>query len=168
MRIVVMGVTGCGKSTVGARLARELAAPFADADGFHPASNVAKMTAGTPLTDEDRWPWLDRCGQWLADHDDAVMACSALRRAYRDRIRELAGEDVLFVHLAAPQSVLEPRVRERARTEGHFAGPGLLDSQYATLEDLGADERGGVVDVALYGPDAASDAAVAIANAAGR
>lgn len=158
MRIVVMGVTGCGKSTVGAGLAQRIGAEFADADDFHPASNVAKMTAGTPLTDEDRWPWLEDVGSWLASRDEAVVACSALKRSYRDLLRAVAG-DVTFVHLEAPQAVLEPRVRLRAERDGHFAPPGLLDSQYAALESLDTDEAGGTVDVATADAVAATDAA---------
>ena len=155
-----MGVTGCGKSTVGALLAQRMGAEFADADDFHPASNVAKMTAGTPLTDEDRWPWLEEVGSWLASRDEAVVACSALKRSYRDLLRAVAG-DVAFVHLEAPQSVLEPRVRLRAERDGHFAPPGLLDSQYAALQPLAEDERGVAIDVAAADATAATDAAEA-------
>ena len=146
MRVVVMGVTGCGKTSVGKAVADELGCPFADGDDFHPAANVAKMSAGIGLSDEDRWPWLDAVGDWLATHPDAVVACSALRRSYRNRLRERAGA-VVFLHLAAPQSVLAERVRVRSATEGHFAGVELLASQYATLEPLGFDEVGGTIDV---------------------
>ena len=108
--IIVMGVSGSGKSTIGALLAERLGWPFADADGFHPPENVAKMAAGTPLTDADRWPWLDA----IAAHIDAarkagqpvVVACSALRRAYRDRIRAGAGGPVQFVHLTGSRAVI--------------------------------------------------------------
>ncbi|GIG55348.1 gluconokinase [Demequina activiva] len=154
-----MGVTGCGKSTVGASLAQRIGAEFADADDFHPASNVAKMTAGIALTDADRWPWLEEVASWLASRDEAVVACSALKRSYRDLLRAVAG-DVMFVHLAAPQSVLEPRVRLRAERDGHFAPPGLLDSQYATLEPLEPDEPGGAVDVETADAAAVTDAAL--------
>lgn len=146
MRVVVMGVTGCGKSSAGAALAGSLGVPFADADDFHPASNVAKMSEGIPLTDDERRPWLDAVGQWLALHPDSVMACSALKRSYRDRLRDAAG-DVVYVHLAAKQSVLAERVERRTANEGHFAGADLLDSQYAALEPLGFDEVGGTIDV---------------------
>lgn len=146
MRVVVMGVTGCGKSSVGADLAASLGIPFADADDFHPESNVAKMSAGIALTDADRWPWLDAVGEWLACHPDGVIACSALKRSYRDRIRAAAGA-IVCVHLAARKSVLAERVALRTATEGHFAGTNLLDSQYATLEPLGFDEVGGTIDV---------------------
>ena len=163
-----MGVTGCGKTTVGMRLADAVKAEFKDADDLHTADAVAQMAAGIPLTDDDRWPWLARVGEWLAGRDDAVIACSALRRVYRDCIRDIAGEDVVFVHLAAPQSVLEPRVRQRAKKEGHFAGPGLLDSQYATLEPLEDDEVGGTVRIENYDPAGAALVARSIAESAGR
>jgi carbohydrate kinase (thermoresistant glucokinase family) len=151
MRVVVMGVTGCGKSTAGAAAAATLGIPFADADSFHPESSVAKMAAGIPLTDDDRWPWLDAVGQWLASHPDAVVACSALKRAYRDRLRVDAGA-IVFVHLAARQSVLAERVALRTATEGHFAGVDLLTSQFATLQPLAFDEVGGTIDVTHLAP----------------
>ncbi|WP_084104955.1 gluconokinase [Demequina sp. NBRC 110056] len=160
MRVVVMGVTGCGKSTVGMLVAEELGAEFADADDFHTAENVAKMAAGTPLTDEDRWPWLEDVAAWLASRDEGVVACSALKRSYRDLMRSVA-DGAVFVHLAAPQAVLEPRVRTRAERDGHFAPPGLLDSQYATLEGLAPDEEGVTIDVSSADARAAADAALA-------
>lgn len=152
MRVVVMGVTGCGKSTAGAGVAASLGYPFADADDFHPAANVAKMAAGVPLTDDDRWPWLDAVAAWLASHPDAVVACSALKRAYRDRLRADA-QSIVFVHLAAKQSVLAERVALRTASEGHFAGVDLLASQYATLEPLGFDEVGATIDVTFLTAD---------------
>ncbi|MFV0633450.1 gluconokinase [Demequina sp.] len=147
MRVVVMGVTGCGKSSVARGLADALGAPYGDADDLHSADAVAAMAAGVPLTDEDRWPWLARVGMWLAEREDAVMACSALKRSYREALRDSAGRDLVFVHLSAPQHVLEGRVAARTRRGGHFAGTGLLASQFAILEPLAADERGVVVDV---------------------
>ena len=145
--LVVMGVTGCGKSTVGIQLADALGLPFIDGDVFHPPGNVAKMAALIPLTDDDRWPWLADIGRWLASQDDGgVIACSALKRVYRDAIRA-AQPATFFVHLAGDQAVLEERVRMRALQEGHFAGPGLLDSQYAALEELGLDEPGVTIDI---------------------
>jgi carbohydrate kinase (thermoresistant glucokinase family) len=117
---------------------------FVDADSLHPASNVSKMAAGTPLTDVDRWPWLDLVGRALVDAGDAgiVVACSALKRSYRDAIRA-AAPGVQFVHLAVPRVVLGDRVANRP---GHFMPATLVDSQLETLEPLGPDEDGVVVD----------------------
>jgi gluconokinase len=142
--IVVMGVSGSGKSTVGAALAQRLRVPFGDADDFHPAANIAKMTAGQPLNDDDRFPWLETIGQWLADHHDGgVMSCSALKRRYRDQLRKHCPE-VEFVHLSGSPEVIG---RRQASRPGHFMPPTLLDSQFATLEPLEADERGVTIDV---------------------
>jgi carbohydrate kinase (thermoresistant glucokinase family) len=160
-QVVVMGVTGCGKSTVGQLLANALDVPFGDGDDFHPPQNIAKMVELIPLTDEDRWPWLAHIGQWFTQQPQgAVVACSALSRRYRDALRA-AAPDLTFVHLAAPQAVLEERVRLRAIAEGHFAGPGLLDSQFAALEPLADDERGVTVDVTQTSPAEAVEAALA-------
>lgn len=150
MRVVVMGVTGCGKTSVGVAIATALGGEFADADAFHPAANVAKMAVGTPLTDSDRWPWLDAVGKWVGERPGRVVACSALRRGYRDVLISHA-PDAVFVHLAAPQGVLEERVRARSADTDHFAGANLLDSQYATLEALAPDEPGVTVDVSEAG-----------------
>ncbi len=154
MHVVVMGVTGSGKTTVGLRLAAETHAEFADADDFHSPDAVAKMAANVPLDDEDRWPWLERVGEWLAEGNNRVVACSALRRAYRDAIRAHA-PDTVFIHLWAHQNEIEHRVRRRAKATGHFAGPGLLDSQYAILENLEDDELGASIDVMGYSPEGA-------------
>lgn len=147
--IVVMGVAGCGKTTVGARLAEALGWPFAEGDLDHPSANIDKMAAGIPLTDEDRWPWLRILAGRIASNHDAgrssVLACSALRRAYRDVLRGGAGR-VRFLHLHGAREVLEVRIGARG---GHFFPPGLLDSQLAALEPLGPDEDGILVDVAL-------------------
>lgn len=145
-RIVVMGVSGSGKSTVGRRAAEVLGAAFVDGDDLHPAANVAKMASGVPLTDEDRAPWLDAVGRVLADArpEGMVVACSALKRAYRDRIRALAPA-TLFAELDGPVEVLAERVTGRP---GHFMPPSLLASQLATLEPVEADERGMRLDVA--------------------
>jgi gluconokinase len=140
--IVVMGVAGSGKSTVGARLAETLERPFLDADDLHTAPARDRMAAGIPLQDSDRWPWLDRVGAWLVAHPGGVACCSALRRAYRDRLRQHA-PDVIFVLLDVPEPVLAQRLTGRV---GHFMPVELLRSQLATLEPLGADERGLVVD----------------------
>ena len=135
LRLVVMGVSGCGKSTLGAALAARLGVAFVDADDLHPPANRAKMAAGVALTDADRWPWLDLVTGVLQDRAPVVVACSALRRAYRDRLRR-AGE-VRFLHLAAPREVIAARLAAR---QGHFMPASLLDSQYATLEPPGPDE----------------------------
>jgi gluconokinase len=142
--IVVMGVSGSGKSTVGAALAQRLRVPFADADDFHPPANIAKMTAGQPLDDDDRYPWLEAIGEWLAQHDDGgVMSCSALKRKYRDQLRRRC-PDVEFLHLAGTPEVIGKR---QASRPGHFMPASLLASQFATLEPLEPDERGIVIDV---------------------
>lgn len=143
--ICVMGVSAAGKSTVGIALAAALDVAFEDADPLHSEANRAKMNAGTPLTDEDRWPWLDAVGGRFAAHenDGLVLACSALRRVYRDRIRA-AAPGVLFVHLHGSRELLGNRADART---GHFMPPALLESQLATLEDLDPDEAGMVVVV---------------------
>jgi beta-N-acetylhexosaminidase len=145
-RIVVMGVSGCGKTTIGALVAHELGVPFVDGDSLHPVENVAKMAAGIPLTDEDRWPWLATVGTELAaaGAGGLVLACSALRRSYRDAIRDKA-PDIVFLHLHGSKDVLGSRLEGRS---GHFMPAALLDSQLATLEPLDADEAGVVVDIA--------------------
>ena len=142
--IVVMGVTGSGKSTVGAALAQRLEVPFADADAFHPRTNIAKMAAGVPLNDEDRFPWLEAVGEWLAAHGDGgVMSCSALKRKYRDQLRRHC-PDVEFLHLSGSPELIGHR---QAGRPGHFMPATLLQSQFDTLEPLEPDERGVVVDV---------------------
>jgi len=142
--IVVMGVSGSGKSTVGGALARRLDVPFQDGDDLHPPANVAKMSAGHPLDDADRWPWLDAVGDWLAAHEQGgVIACSALKRVYRDRLRSHL-PSAFFLMLHADERVLAARLAAR---RGHFMPGSLLESQLATLEPLGADENGATVDV---------------------
>lgn len=139
-----MGVSGSGKSTVGAALAQRLRAPFADADDFHPPENIAKMTAGHPLDDNDRLPWLESIGGWLAQHrDGGVMSCSALKRAYRDQLRRHCAE-IEFLHL---EGTLETISRRQASRPGHFMPAALLASQFETLEPLQPDERGVAIDV---------------------
>ncbi|MGX9791743.1 gluconokinase [Mycobacterium sp. MMS18-G62] len=142
--IVVMGVSGSGKSTVGAALAQRLRVPFADADDFHPPANIAKMTAGHALDDDDRYPWLEAIGEWLADHSaGGVMSCSALKRKYRDQLRSHC-PDVEFLHLSGTPEVIGKR---QASRPGHFMPASLLASQFQTLEPLDADERGTAIDV---------------------
>ncbi len=145
--LVVMGVSGSGKTTVGAAIGQRLRVPFADADDFHPAANVAKMAAGQPLDDEDRWPWLETIGAWLAAHEatGGVMSCSALKRRYRDQLRHHAGR-VDFLHLHGSPELIAHR---QAARSGHFMPASLLTSQFATLEPLSPDEHGLVLDVDL-------------------
>jgi gluconokinase len=139
--LIVMGVSGSGKSTIAAALADRLGWTFEDGDRFHPASNVAKMSAGHPLTDEDRWPWL----QAIADEIDrvceagghVVVACSALKRTYRDLLVH-GRSDIRMVFLDGSQALIAGRLAQR---KGHFMPPGLLDSQFKTLERPQADER---------------------------
>jgi len=139
-----MGVSGSGKSTVGAALARRLGVPFADADAFHPPANIAKMAASTPLTDADRYPWLEAVGKWLADHEDGgVMSCSALKRTYRDRLRAHCPR-LELLHLTGSPELIAGR---QAGRPGHFMPSALLTSQFDTLEPLGTDERGIALDV---------------------
>lgn len=142
--LVVMGVSGSGKSTVGAAIARRLGVPFADADDLHPRANIDKMAAGIPLDDDDRRPWLEAVGQWLADHPDgAVMSCSALKRRYRDELRHQAPH-VTFLHLAGSRETI---ARRQAARTGHFMPPSLLSSQLHDLEPLEPDEGGLTVDL---------------------
>ncbi len=143
--LVVMGVSGSGKTTLATALAERLDLPLADADDFHPPENLARMHAGIPLTDEDRWGWLDLLVAWVGKHDQrgepTVMSCSALRRSYRDVLRH-DGRDVVFVHLTVDPDV----IRERMRTRAGGVPPALLDSQLATLEALEPDEQGVTLD----------------------
>ena len=141
-RIVVMGVAGCGKSEVGARLAQALGVPLVEGDRFHPAANIAKMRAGQPLDDSDRAGWLDVLAVQLAQHPaGAVLACSALKRSYRDVLRA-AAPGLVFVHLALTREQAQQRVASRG---GHFYPPSLVDSQFEALEDPSQED--GVVTV---------------------
>ncbi len=145
--VLVMGVSGSGKTTLGRALARELSAEFLEGDRFHPESNVAKMSRGEPLGDADRWPWLDRLAAELAhasgSGQSVVLACSALKRSYRDRLRRGA-PGLCLVFLKGDQALIRGRLQ--ARTE-HFMPAGLLDSQLAALEEPGPDESPIVIDV---------------------
>ncbi|MFG2476871.1 gluconokinase [Streptomyces fagopyri] len=156
--VVVMGVAGTGKTTIGPLLAARLGVPYAEGDDFHPEANIAKMTAGIPLSDEDRRPWLDAIGRWAHERDGlgGVVSSSALKRAYRDRLRA-AAPGVVFVHLTGDRALIEDRMSHR---QGHFMPTALLDSQFATLQPLEADEAGVRVDVA-GGPDEIAERAVA-------
>lgn len=162
--VVVMGVSGSGKTTVAAELARRTGATFAEGDDFHPPENVAKMSAGTPLDDEDRWPWLEALAAWTAEQDGpTVLTCSALKRSYRDVLRA-ADPATYFLHVHADPEVLHRRVEAR---RGHYMPPSLLQSQLDTLEPLEEDERGEVVDVSGTPEEtvAAVEAALARADA---
>lgn len=162
LQIVVMGVSGSGKTTVAELLAERAGALFAEADEFHPPANIDKMSAGQPLDDADRAPWLADIAAWLRERanagERAVVTCSALKRAYRDVLR-VAGPGVRFVHLAGPQNLVAERVHTR---RGHFMPPELLDSQYADLEPLGDDEAGVTLDVSLPAETLAGQAAAAL------
>ncbi|MFD0203423.1 MULTISPECIES: gluconokinase [Saccharothrix] len=146
--VVVMGVSGAGKSTVARALADRLAWSLAEADEFHPPANIAKMSAGTPLTDADRAPWLAAIRDWVtaraAMGESTVVTCSALKHAYRDVLRE-AGARVRFLHLDGTADVIDDRLRHRS---GHFMPPSLLRSQFDALEPLRPDEDGAAVGVA--------------------
>lgn len=145
--LVVMGVSGTGKSAVGTELAEKLGWEFAEGDDFHPPANVEKMSSGRPLVDEDRWPWLRSLAAWTAERDaqgtPTIITCSALRRVYRDVLRE-GGDGTYFLHLVGDKGLLLDRMGSR----DHFMPPSLLESQLDTLEDLEADERGVVLDIA--------------------
>ena len=147
--IVMMGPCGCGKTTVGSALAARLGGAFMEGDSYHPEENRTKMSAGEPLTDDDRWPWLDLISSELQTHREAgttvVLACSALKRTYRDRLRR-ADPGMLFVLLEGPKALLLERLTSR---RDHFMPPALLDSQLEALEAPGSDESAFTVDVAL-------------------
>jgi gluconokinase len=157
--LVLMGVSGSGKSAVGALLAGRLGWDFEEGDELHPAANVAKMAAGHPLDDEDRWPWLARVAQWIVARTSTgspgVITCSALKRSYRDVLR---GEHVLFVYLAGTR---EQIARRLAKRHGHFMPASLLDSQFEALEPPTPDENAITFDLA----DSA-DGAAAVADGA--
>jgi len=143
--IVVMGVAGSGKTTIGTALAERLGVEYAEADAFHPKANIEKMSSGHPLTDSDRWPWLQAIAGWIREHQQTggVVSSSALKRSYRDVLR--TGGDVWFLHLDGPRDLLAERMAGRS---GHFMPVSLLDSQLADLEPLETDEHGLIVDIA--------------------
>jgi gluconokinase len=137
--VIVFGISGAGKTTIGKLLAEELGWQFYEADDFHPRANIEKMRSGLPLTDEDRWPWLERLREQimrsLAAKENAVLACSALKRVYREHLR--VSGDVKFVFLRGDYALIERQLRRR---RGHFMNPALLQSQFADLEEPQPDE----------------------------
>jgi gluconokinase len=137
--VILFGVSGAGKTTIGKMLADQLGWTFYEADDFHPLANVEKMHSGRPLTDEERWPWLERLRDQIARSisakEEAVLACSALKRAYRERLR--VSEDVKFVFLRGDYALIEKQLHGR---RGHFMSPALLRSQFADLEEPGSNE----------------------------
>ncbi len=148
VHVVVMGVSGCGKSTIARALHERLGWEFAEGDEYHPAANVAKMASGRPLMDEDRWPWLRTLADWTRERDErgesTILSCSSLKRSYRDLLRD-GGAGTYFVHMHGDKGVLLERMESRE----HFMPPTLLESQLDTLELLEPDERGVLVDIAL-------------------
>jgi gluconokinase len=156
--IVVMGVSGSGKSTLSVRIGADLGCPVLEGDAFHAAASVAKMKAGTPLTDEDRWPWLDRLGTAIgeaaAPHGVAVAACSALKRSYRERLSAASSVPLCFVLLETSFAEIDRRLKARC---GHYMPRSLLESQVATLERPGSDERAVILDAAKPIPDLAAE-----------
>jgi gluconokinase len=160
--VVVMGVAGAGKTTVGRRLASEVGAGFVDGDDLHTEAARAKMRSGLALCDDDRWPWLDRIGETLgsslAAGRSTIVACSALRKAYRDRLRAAVGPALRFVYLAATPEAMRARVASRS---GHYMPAALVDSQFATLEPPCGE--GDVIEIA-----AESDLATSVPRLAAR
>lgn len=143
--LVVMGVSGSGKSTVGGMIAGAMGWDLQEGDDLHPQANIDKMATGHPLNDDDRWPWLDKIAQWITQHADAgqpgIVTCSALKRSYRDILR---GENVVFVHLAGSRDQIGQRLTARL---DHYMPPSLLDSQISTLEPIDPDEQAIIIDV---------------------
>jgi gluconokinase len=142
--VVVMGVASCGKTTIGEALARYFAVPFTEGDKLHSQANVVKMSAGIPLTDEDRWPWLAQVGAALQGTSAHIVSCSALKHTYRTAIQAAAGRSIKFIHLHGSVDVLQQRIANR---KGHFMPASLLASQLATLEMPNADEAAITIDI---------------------
>ena len=158
--VKVMGVSSSGKTTVGKVIAQRFHAPYVEGDDYHPPANIKKMSAGIPLTDDDRWPWLDAMGKAMHDAAGpkgvAVGACSALRRVYRDRLVAAAGEPIVFVYLDGSYEEIDARMKAR---KNHFMPESLLKSQFATLEPPAADEN--AIDVPIAStPEQVADVVV--------
>ena len=158
--LVLMGVAGCGKTTAAINLHNALGRPVAEADDFHPEANIAKMSRGAPLTDEDRRPWLESLRVWMSEQADrgtrTIVTCSALKRSYRDLLAGAHGR-VFFIHLVADEAALHERMERR---EGHFMPPTLLPSQFADLEPL-ADDEDGVTVISRPTPEQTLEAILA-------
>jgi gluconokinase len=157
--IVVMGVAGSGKTTIASGLAEKLGVPFVEGDSLHPPANVKKMSAGIPLTDEDRWPWLKAIGERMeverATGHGVVVSCSALKHIYRDALRKCVHGRVQFILLDGSRQLIGDRMKKR---KGHFMPPALLDSQFATLERPSADEHATVLDISHTIPSLLAEA----------
>lgn len=158
--IVVMGVSGSGKSTVAELLADQLGWDYLEGDDLHPAANVAKMSAGIPLDDDDRWPWLEHIAEWISQHHLAnrpgVVTCSALKRAYRDRLSRNGGLPVIFAYLSGSKAEITARLAAR---HGHFMPTALLASQFATLQPPEPDEATITVRISSSPTDEAAEIA---------
>jgi gluconokinase len=165
--IVVMGVAGSGKTTIANGLAEKLGVPFVEGDSLHPAANVKKMASGIPLTDEDRWPWLEAIGERMeverVTGHGVVVSCSALKHVYRDCLRKKVHGKVQFILLDGSRELISGRMQQR---KGHFMPPALLDSQFATLEKPTADEHAVVLDISHTVPTLLAEAARSVVPAA--
>ncbi|HEX4028546.1 MAG TPA: gluconokinase [Rhizomicrobium sp.] len=161
--IVVMGVAGSGKTTLASQLAEKLGVPFVEGDSLHPAANVKKMAHGIPLTDEDRWPWLEAIGERMeverATGHGVVVACSALKRTYRDFLRSKVHGKMHFILLDGSRQLISERMKKR---KGHFMPPALLDSQFATLEPPTSDEHAVILDISHKPAELVEEAAKSI------
>src|SRR5882757_3979015 len=161
--IVVMGVAGSGKTTIASALAEKLGVPFVEGDSLHPIANVKKMAGGIPLTDEDRWPWLEAIGERMEVErmtgHGVVVSCSALKRAYRDCLRKEVHGKVHFILLDGSRELITDRMKKR---KGHFMPPALLDSQFATLEKPTPDEHAVVLDISQTVPTLLAEAAQSV------
>lgn len=143
--MIIMGVTGCGKTSVGEALAEKLGAQYVDGDDLHSPESIKKMMSGIPLENKDRWPWLKQVGERLGQADVyCIIGCSALKRVYRDRIRQFAGDNVIFVYLAGTRDLIFSRINTRT---GHFMPTTMLDSQFAALEPPTAEESAITVNI---------------------
>lgn len=162
--IVVMGVAGSGKTTLASHLAERLGVPFVEGNSLHPPANVKKMASGIPLTDEDRWPWLEAIGDRIeaerSTGHGVVVACSALKRVYRDCLRKKVHDRLHFILLDGSRQLISERMRQR---KGHFMPPALLESQFAALESPSPDEHAVILDISHKPAELVEEAANAIA-----